>query len=55
MADGWSLLIYPEGGRSPDGWGQDFKGGAAYLSGPHRARLWCQCSSTDLARSSARA
>ena len=33
MADGWSLLIYPEGGRSPDGWGQDFKGGAAYLSG----------------------
>ena len=32
MADGWSLLIYPEGGRSPDGWGQEFKGGAAYLS-----------------------
>ncbi len=32
MADGWSLLIYPEGGRSPDGWGQDFKGGAAYLA-----------------------
>jgi 1-acyl-sn-glycerol-3-phosphate acyltransferase len=37
MADlierGWSLVIYPEGGRSPDGWGQSFKGGAAYLSG----------------------
>ncbi|MEO5724923.1 MAG: lysophospholipid acyltransferase family protein [Ilumatobacteraceae bacterium] len=32
IADGWSLVIYPEGGRSPDGWGQDFKGGAAYLS-----------------------
>jgi 1-acyl-sn-glycerol-3-phosphate acyltransferase len=32
IADGHSLLIYPEGGRSPDGWGQDFKGGAAYLS-----------------------
>jgi 1-acyl-sn-glycerol-3-phosphate acyltransferase len=30
---GWSLVIYPEGGRSPDGWGQDFKGGAAYLAG----------------------
>jgi 1-acyl-sn-glycerol-3-phosphate acyltransferase len=30
--DGYSLVIYPEGGRSPDGWGQDFKGGAAYLS-----------------------
>ena len=32
VADGWSLVIYPEGGRSPDGWGQDFKGGAAYVS-----------------------
>lgn len=30
--DGFSLVIYPEGGRSPDGWGQEFKGGAAYLS-----------------------
>ena len=30
--DGYSLVIYPEGGRSPDGWGQDFKGGAADLS-----------------------
>ena len=32
LDDGWSVVIYPEGGRSPDGWGQDFKGGAAYLS-----------------------
>ena len=32
IADGHSLLIYPEGGRSPDGLGQEFKGGAAYLS-----------------------
>ena len=32
LEDGWSLLIFPEGGRSPDGWGQDHKGGAAYLS-----------------------
>lgn len=30
--EGWSLVIYPEGGRSPDGWGQAWKGGAAYLS-----------------------
>ncbi|UDY36074.1 lysophospholipid acyltransferase family protein [Dermatobacter hominis] len=30
--DGWSLLIFPEGGRSPDGWGQPHKGGAAYLA-----------------------
>ena len=28
---GWSVLIFPEGGRSPDGWGQEHKGGAAYL------------------------
>jgi 1-acyl-sn-glycerol-3-phosphate acyltransferase len=32
IADGFSLVIYPEGGRSPDGWGQPFKGGAAYLA-----------------------
>ncbi|HET9547357.1 MAG TPA: lysophospholipid acyltransferase family protein [Desertimonas sp.] len=31
--EGWSLVIYPEGGRSPDGWGQSFRGGAAYLAG----------------------
>ncbi|HEY1279779.1 MAG TPA: lysophospholipid acyltransferase family protein [Acidimicrobiales bacterium] len=30
--EGWSLLIFPEGGRSPDGWGQPFRGGAAFLS-----------------------
>lgn len=29
---GWSMIIFPEGGRSPDGWGQPFKGGAAYLA-----------------------
>lgn len=28
----WSLLIFPEGGRSPDGWGQGHRGGAAFLS-----------------------
>jgi 1-acyl-sn-glycerol-3-phosphate acyltransferase len=32
LEEGQSLLIYPEGGRSPDGWGQPFKGGAAYLA-----------------------
>jgi len=32
IQDGWSMLIFPEGGRSPDGWGQPFRGGAAYLS-----------------------
>jgi 1-acyl-sn-glycerol-3-phosphate acyltransferase len=32
IGDGWSMLIFPEGGRSPDGWGQPFRGGAAYLA-----------------------
>lgn len=32
LADGWSILIYPEGGRTPDGWTQPFTGGAAYLA-----------------------
>ncbi|MGA2211078.1 MAG: lysophospholipid acyltransferase family protein [Acidimicrobiales bacterium] len=32
IVEGWSLVIFPEGGRSPDGWGQEFKGGAAYLA-----------------------
>jgi 1-acyl-sn-glycerol-3-phosphate acyltransferase len=30
--DGWSLVIFPEGGRSPDGWGQAHHPGPAYLS-----------------------
>ena len=30
--DGWNLLIFPEGGRSPDGWGQAHRGGAAWLA-----------------------
>ncbi len=32
LADEWNLVIFPEGGRSPDGWGQTFHGGAAYLA-----------------------
>ena len=32
VEEGWSLVIFPEGGRSPDGWGQPFRGGAAFLS-----------------------
>lgn len=30
--DGWSMVIFPEGGRSPDGWGQAFRAGAAFLA-----------------------
>ena len=32
IGEGWNLVIFPEGGRSPDGWGQPFRGGAAYLA-----------------------
>ncbi len=32
LDDGWSVLLYPEGGRSPDGWGQEFRAGAAWLA-----------------------
>ena len=32
IEDGWSLVIFPEGGRSPDGWTQPFGGVAAYLA-----------------------
>ena len=32
LHDDWNLVIFPEGGRSPDGWGQDFKPGAAFLA-----------------------
>ena len=32
LAEGWSLLIFPEGGRSPDGWAQSHSAGAAWLA-----------------------
>ena len=32
IADGWSAIIFPEGGRTPDGWGREFKAGAAYVA-----------------------
>lgn len=32
LADGWSLVLFPEGGRSPDGWGQAHKPGAAWMA-----------------------
>lgn len=32
LEEGWSLVIFPEGGRSPDGWFQPMRGGAAYLA-----------------------
>jgi 1-acyl-sn-glycerol-3-phosphate acyltransferase len=32
LLDGWSLLVFPEGTRSPDGWGSEFRRGAARLA-----------------------
>lgn len=32
LDEGWSLVIYPEGGRSPHGWSQPHRAGAAYLA-----------------------
>ncbi len=32
LAEGWSVLIYPEGGRSPDGWARPHRAGAAHLA-----------------------
>lgn len=33
LDDGWNLVVFPEGGRSPDGWGQPFSpASAGYLA-----------------------
>jgi len=32
LGEGWNVLIFPEGGRSPDGWGHEHRGGAAYVA-----------------------
>jgi 1-acyl-sn-glycerol-3-phosphate acyltransferase len=32
LADGWNLIIFPEGGRTPDGWAREFRAGAAFLA-----------------------
>jgi 1-acyl-sn-glycerol-3-phosphate acyltransferase len=36
LSEGWSMLIFPEGGRSPDGWAQPHRAGAAWLAGRTR-------------------
>lgn len=32
LAEGWNIVVFPEGTRSQDGWMGDFKGGTAYLA-----------------------
>ncbi len=36
LADGWSIVIYPEGTRSEDGWMGRFRMGAAWLAVQHQ-------------------
>lgn len=41
--EGWSMILFPEGGRSPDGWLQDMKPGAAFVaakSGRPMVPMW---------------
>src|SRR3954470_8439047 len=35
LADGWNVIIFPEGGRSPDGWAQEHKAGGAFIAVRH--------------------
>ncbi len=50
LEEGWNLLIYPEGGRSPDGWMQDVPPGRRIPRRPHRAGPWCPCTWTERSR-----
>ncbi|MGH3446268.1 MAG: lysophospholipid acyltransferase family protein [Nocardioidaceae bacterium] len=36
LDEGWNLVVYPEGTRSPDGWVRNFRMGAAWLAVGHR-------------------
>ena len=39
LADGWNIVIYPEGTRSVDGWVHKFRMGAAWLAVQHGAAV----------------
>lgn len=32
LGEGWSVVLFPEGSRTPDGWMHSYQGGAAYLA-----------------------
>lgn len=32
VEEGWNLILFPEGGRSPDGWLQEMKPGASFIA-----------------------
>jgi 1-acyl-sn-glycerol-3-phosphate acyltransferase len=35
LEDGWNVVVFPEGTRSPDGWMERFRMGAAYIAVEH--------------------
>jgi 1-acyl-sn-glycerol-3-phosphate acyltransferase len=39
LAAGWSIVMFPEGTRSPDGWTRRFRPGAAALAAAHRVPI----------------
>ncbi len=39
IADGWSIVMFPEGTRSPDGWTRRFRPGAAALAITHNVPI----------------
>ncbi|GAB2586155.1 lysophospholipid acyltransferase family protein [Kribbella endophytica] len=39
LADGWNVVVFPEGTRSPDGWMERFRMGAAYLAVEHNVPI----------------
>ena len=32
LNDGWNIIIFPEGGRTPDGWAREFRAGVGFLA-----------------------
>ena len=41
LDDGWRLVVFPEGARSPDGHAQRFRHGT--VAPVHRGRAWARC------------
>jgi 1-acyl-sn-glycerol-3-phosphate acyltransferase len=39
VEQGWNLILFPEGGRSPDGWLQEMKPGASFIAARTRRPL----------------